>query len=97
MCIHKKPSSFITGGGNGTQSSEESPDSSEDDLYQGGAGFNSGERQSDQNRISQLGQTVRSPITTLLGHAGVVISCGKIQKCFSMYMSHFVANLSYYW
>ena len=67
----------ILGGGTGTQSSEESPDSSEDDLYFGGTGFNSGERQSEQNRVSQHGQTVKSPITTLLGHSGVVISCGK--------------------
>ena len=66
----------ILGGGTGTQSSEESPDSSEDDLYFGGTGFNSGERQSEQNRVSQHGQTVKSPITTLLGHSGVVISCG---------------------
>ena len=65
---------FFEGGGAGTQSSEESPESSEDDLYQGGAGVNSGERQCE--RVCQLGQTVRSPITTLLGHAGVVISCG---------------------
>ena len=65
------------GGGMGTQSSEESPDSSEDDLYQGGVGMNSGERQCEQNRVMQLSQTVRSPITTLLGHSGVVISCGK--------------------
>ena len=65
----------MLGGGTGTQSSEESPDSSEDDLYFG-TGFNSGERQSEQNRVSQHGQTVKSPITTLLGHSGVVISCG---------------------
>ncbi len=67
----------LEGGGGGTPSSEESPESSEDDLYQGGTGVNSGERQCEQqNRIGQLGQTVRSPITTLLGHIGVVISCG---------------------
>ena len=75
---------ITSGGGAGTQSSEESADSSEDDLYQGGNGFNSGERQSDQTRVSQHGQTVKSPITTLLGHNGVVISCGKLLKDFDI-------------
>jgi len=74
------PDSLVSGGGAGTQSSEESADSSEDDLYQGGNGFNSGERQSDQTRVSQHGQTVKSPITTLLGHNGVVISCAWLNE-----------------
>lgn len=72
----------------GTQSSEESPDSSEDDLYQGGVGMNSGERQCEQNRVMQLSQTVRSPITTLLGHSGVVISCGKSSLRILRYLAH---------
>ena len=72
----------------GTQSSEESPDSSEDDLYQGGVGMNSGERQCEQNRVMQLSQTVRSPITTLLGHSGVVISCGKSLLRILRYLAH---------
>ena len=72
----------------GTQSSEESPDSSEDDLYQGGVGMNSGERQCEQNRVMQLSQTVRSPITTLLGHSGVVISCGKSSLKILRYLAH---------
>lgn len=74
------PESVLSGGGMGTQSSEESPDSSEDDLYQGGVGMNSGERQCEQNRVMQLSQTVRSPITTLLGHSGVVISCAWLNE-----------------
>ena len=74
------PESLLSGGGTGAQSSEESPESSEDDLYQGATGMSSGERQSDQNRIGQLGQTVRSPITTLLGHLGVVISCAWLNE-----------------
>lgn len=78
-----------SGGGAGTQSSEESADSSEEDLYQGGNGFNSGERQSDQTRISQHGQTVKSPITTLLGHNGVVISCGKLSNFLYQYYWNF--------
>ena len=73
------PESLLSGGP-GTQSSEESPDSSEDDLYQG-AGFNNGERQCEpKSRIGQQGQTVRSPITTLLGHNGVVISCAWLNE-----------------
>ena len=74
------PESLLSGTGGGTHSSEESPDSSEDDLCQAGAGVNSGERQCEQNRVSQLGQTVRSPITTLLGHVGVVISCSWLNE-----------------
>ena len=86
---------LTAGGGMGTQSSEESPDSSEDDLYQGGVGMNSGERQCEQNRVMQLSQTVRSPITTLLGHSGVVISCGKSLLRILRYLAKFYPNIAY--